>query len=503
MYGQTYPQFSINNKLSNYKSLNFCEEYIPKNNYINPQNNNFSFDELSTNYSNYNNNLYNRNQNYLCNPCQCECHRLCNCLCQCQNELRESNNKICDLMQQLRNSEECYNKLCEDYSKIKNNNFNFNFSNKDEEEKCKRYLEMLQQNFDLLNKISDTFNEPNDKIKGDVNYYLDKPFEYKHLIDKYSKKIDLFNDLYKNNLNSQINQQPNHLVNDSYNPNNLINQQNLNKENINQNLNNPLLDNYNNNINPNLKINNINSNNNPLLYSSKSFGKPLPSGIKLNNITYPNNEEFEKLRKQNQIKNEIPQNIKDDIKNDLLDSKYKPQGPIQKSDFINNKYYIPNNNNNDNNTHLISQLPKNNNFENIENPNKTPKSLTLSNNTYPNEYIINENISNPNPQIKNLNNNNPIIKERKIEKEKDENFEDKNRFIKNQKLKRIKSYDIIPYFTDGNCWACNLGCSVSTTGYSPMNFSPYDNNIKRRDITPIKSGTIYEQYTRHKKNKKK
>ena len=111
MYGQTYHQFSINNKLSNYKSLNFCEEYIPKNNYINPQNNNFSFDELSTNYSNYNNNLYNRNQNYLCNPCQCECHRLCNCLCQCQNELRESNNKICDLMQQLRNLEECYNKL--------------------------------------------------------------------------------------------------------------------------------------------------------------------------------------------------------------------------------------------------------------------------------------------------------------------------------------------------------------------------------------------------------
>ena len=106
MYGQTYPQFSINNKLSNYKSLNFCEEYIPKNNYINPQNNNFSFDELSTNYSNYNNNFYNRNQNYLCNPCQCECHRLFNCLCQCQNELRESNNKICDLMQQLRNLEE-------------------------------------------------------------------------------------------------------------------------------------------------------------------------------------------------------------------------------------------------------------------------------------------------------------------------------------------------------------------------------------------------------------
>jgi hypothetical protein len=34
-----------------------------------------------------------------------------------------------------------------------------------------------------------------------------------------------------------------------------------------------------------------------------------------------------------------------------------------------------------------------------------------------------------------------------------------------------------------------------------MTFSPYVNTVKRRDVTPIKSGIRYEQYTRHKKKK--
>ena len=34
-----------------------------------------------------------------------------------------------------------------------------------------------------------------------------------------------------------------------------------------------------------------------------------------------------------------------------------------------------------------------------------------------------------------------------------------------------------------------------------MTFSPYVNNVKRRDVTPVKPGTRYEEYTRHKKKK--
>ena len=47
-----------------------------------------------------------------------------------------------------------------------------------------------------------------------------------------------------------------------------------------------------------------------------------------------------------------------------------------------------------------------------------------------------------------------------------------------------------PFYDDNeykvNCFACNLGCGVSKSGYSPMTFSPYNNLIRRRSITPLK-----------------
>ena len=38
----------------------------------------------------------------------------------------------------------------------------------------------------------------------------------------------------------------------------------------------------------------------------------------------------------------------------------------------------------------------------------------------------------------------------------------------------------------GNCFACDVGCSVSRSGYSPMNYVPYNNMIRRREVTPVK-----------------
>ena len=32
-----------------------------------------------------------------------------------------------------------------------------------------------------------------------------------------------------------------------------------------------------------------------------------------------------------------------------------------------------------------------------------------------------------------------------------------------------------------------------------MTYSPYNKNIKRRNVTPVKPGTKYEEYLRHKK----
>ena len=49
------------------------------------------------------------------------------------------------------------------------------------------------------------------------------------------------------------------------------------------------------------------------------------------------------------------------------------------------------------------------------------------------------------------------------------------------------------YLPDGNCFACDLGCSVSSSGYSPMTYSPYKNQLKRRDVTPIKNSVKNEE----------
>ena len=42
----------------------------------------------------------------------------------------------------------------------------------------------------------------------------------------------------------------------------------------------------------------------------------------------------------------------------------------------------------------------------------------------------------------------------------------------------------------GACFACDVGCSISRSGYSPMNYSPYNNLIKRREVTPLKNREI-------------
>ena len=539
MFNLNYNQLS-NNKIPNYKSLNFNCDDLNGNKYKLSSNPNFSFDNLSTSYSNYNNN-YLRNSNC----CPCDCHRLCNCLCQCQNELSECNKVNCNLMEQLNTLQECYKKLCEDYANIKEENMNYmNQYGKNNEEKdnYKRCLEMLDQNFELLNQISDAIPNLNDKIKGDVNYYIDKPFEFKHLIDKYSKRINNLNDLEKNlnlknqqsnNLNNNFsNLRNNSQNNQNYDPcakyntnNNIQNNQNYDpcaKYMTNSNIqNNPNYDpcakymtnnniqnnpnyvpntNYISKNNPNIPNNNqFEQNMNPGIYTSNSFDKPLPSGIKINNIVNSgfNNNENEILKNKNLSQPEIPQYIKDDIKRDLLNPLYKPQGPLQKSDFINSKYNIPNNNlNNINNNDklLISQIPKQNNLENIEMKNKKPLQIK----TFSNEkFNSSENDFGTKNKIKNLNNNkNDNMRQNNFQKKNNESFKKKGK-----NLKRIKSYENMPNFTDGNCWACNLGCSVSTTGYSIMNFSPYDPNIKRRDVTPVKEGTIYEEYTRHKMSK--
>ena len=61
-------------------------------------------------------------------------------------------------------------------------------------------------------------------------------------------------------------------------------------------------------------------------------------------------------------------------------------------------------------------------------------------------------------------------------------------------------YDGMEY--KGTCFACDVGCCVSKSGYSTMNYSPYNNLIRRRSMTPIKIIDEYDNKNRRFKRKK-
>ena len=136
---------------------------------------------------------------------------------------------------------------------------------------------------------------------------------------------------------------------------------------------------------------------------------------------------------------------------------------------------------------------------------KDGKPINADNNSPYQEISINKPLMNKNrdliPQRQNLrpdrykmdnmNNNNQLRNKRKVNGDK--NIKEKMNYSEcnPESLKKINFMrpNQNPFYDDNeykvNCFACNLGCGVSKSGYSPMNFSPYNNLIRRRDITPI------------------
>ena len=458
--------YNYNPNLENY---NHVQENDTTNEFSNISNNNYYNNNLNNQNNNLYNNINNQNNNFSI-PCCCECHRnCCYFLCKCQNDLIEANKKLFDLSEEFKDLQNKYNNEKAIFEKIKNDNIENNQNKNDKlndyifkDDKVVTYLDMLQQFFNLLNILSEKIENSYDKIE-DMNYYINKPFEFKNIIDKIINKI--------NQINLQI-------PNNTYNYDSTIKMpQDKNFQssfNIMNNVKNPFI--QENEINHSLN----NSNNSNLrnrkgkLYRAKSSSriKSQPQ----NNIYKIgiNDEELEKLRRINHInnpQNKFPQEIKDDIKNDLLNPLYKPIGAIQSSDLKNFNNKI--NQSNDILTYNKYNIDYNNQFENKIDDNSLNNNLNEENF---NQGELNE------------------------EKFKNENEIRRNKFNEN------KNYDSYEEnneeFKEGNCWACNLGCSISQTGYSPMTYSPYRQGYKRREVTPIKEGTIYEEYTR-RKNKKK
>ena len=246
-----------------------------------------------------------------------------------------------------------------------------------------------------------------------------------------------------------------------------------------------------------------------------------------NYMKYPNNY-LDNINVPNQFNN-MNEPYKNIIPNQFNNQPYTNQIPNQITninDPLNPNKTILNNLNqypqNENNNPLSNTLNSNNNYTNEPNipytnapqsnnielneQKKNPKFLSSSipyiQNYLKDNIINNNNLNTPYNQIQERKNHssspNQNEKYRKLSPSNPYNKLKSNRTGSGS---REKKYNKIIYYPDGTCWACDVGCSISTTGYSPMTFSPYVNNVKRRDVTPVKPGTRYEEYTRHKKKK--
>ena len=125
--------------------------------------------------------------------------------------------------------------------------------------------------------------------------------------------------------------------------------------------------------------------------------------------------------------------------------------------------------------------------------------------------LTDKNEINLNNHINNIVDNNFRIRKNKI-KNRRKNKRQKNLINYSEcNPDSIKKINFIrpfkePFYDDmeykGTCFACDVGCCVSKSGYSTMNYSPYNNLIRRRSMTPIKIIDEYDNKNRRFKRKK-
>ena len=172
-----------------------------------------------------------------------------------------------------------------------------------------------------------------------------------------------------------------------------------------------------------------------------------------------------------------------------------------KGDFI--KINLTKNNNNINkninNTNLNNNDKEKKKFNNLNLKDYLTKNINGKKNGYNSRNNINLNKTMNFTFDKNIKKNNyypDIIKNKK----KFDKILLKNKFknrINYKPFKSVKNNE--KEYLNSSCFACDVGCGVSRTGYSPMTYSPFNKRVKRKDETQLKKETKYQQYNKYKK----
>ena len=158
----------------------------------------------------------------------------------------------------------------------------------------------------------------------------------------------------------------------------------------------------------------------------------------------------------------------------------------QTSDLFISKPNVPNNNNPMTNQKLLykEDYIQNDNSPNTkainlkQKPPKKPNVPSIENdNIYPH---MNDNFSKHKSKNESFDNNKYALQ--KIEP----NYIKNTCGTKPRRKSKVDRHNVNNSFS-GNCFACDVGCNISNTGYSSMTFSPYNPNHRRRSVTPLRN----------------
>ena len=328
--------------------------------------------------------------------------------------------------------------------------------------------ESFSNNDNILNDNADNMNENDYNMNSENNNN-----------NNYSKNDDNYNNDENNNYNNtDDNEDINNNENSNENPKNDKENNSISKNKVRSNDNNKKYSPKNNERNNNPKINNINKNDN-----------------NIHNIKNNNEEEEENNDNKLKVKPLIGSDGRPvlDKKNNpiMLDDQNKPikgtgitilldQSGMPVLNTIGEPILI---NKDGKPINLIEKEDNNMNNPKIFYPNLEKNYNKIKPNRNNKKKRYNNDNMNDNPETGKFNIN-PFLEKNKNEYKYPKPNQNYQRKL-NYKPMSNTSYNQKEY--SSSCFACDVGCAVSRSGYSPMTYSPYDNKIKRREVTPLKN----------------
>ena len=359
-----------------------------------------------------------------------------------------------------------------------------------------------QKGFNYINDVNNRMNKGNeeismrttkfDMINNKINNIkqTSNPNTYNSNVQQLSENKGQIKQYGNNSMNNQV------MMNKPLSNYDQLQQQNQMKAKA------PVISNNSQDIKP------VTSNNNPMIKRPSDIIQPNSNQQPLSNVNIQNQNkqyQYNPISKQVQMNKNQPLQEKKQV-NKSFDVNSKQPKQFNSNDVHYLSYY-PNNNNNDEDAFIAhsKDKPKQSHLsKSATNPNtqiqqslsKKPNDITTQSDHY---SRINNKINNINNRIETYKEKHHIYRNVNPKSSAPSKQSQSHSQVKTIHKPRVKpafdattkkenyqSNNTNDYEFQGPCFACEVGCNVSNTGYSPMTFSPYNPGYRRRSVTPLK-----------------